>query len=113
MSNILEYKGYYTRIEYDNVDKVLYGKIEGINDFVNFEINHAENIENEFHMAVDDYLIYCKEKGIEPDKTYSGKFNVRISKELHKKIVFEAFKQGMSLNQYVERAIGLYTDVNI
>ncbi|MCI9126950.1 MAG: type II toxin-antitoxin system HicB family antitoxin [Eubacterium sp.] len=110
MSNILEYKGYYTRVEYDNVDKVLYGKIEGINDFVNFESSNVENVEIEFHAAVDDYLTYCKEKGIEPDKTYSGKFNVRISKELHKKIVIEAFKEGVSLNQYVERAIGAYAN---
>ena len=31
--NILEYKGYYTKILYSVKDHVLYGKIEGIREF--------------------------------------------------------------------------------
>ena len=54
--NILEYKGYYTKILYSVKDHVLYGKIEGIRDLVNFESESIENIEQEFHSAVDDYL---------------------------------------------------------
>ncbi len=37
MSNILEYKGYHTKIEYDKDLGVLFGRIEGINDLVTFE----------------------------------------------------------------------------
>ena len=37
MSNILEYKGYYTEIKFSTEDKVLYGKIEFIDDLINFE----------------------------------------------------------------------------
>ena len=58
-----------------------------------------------FHQAVDDYLLYCEEKGIEPDKTFSGKFNVRISPELHRKAVLEATKQDVSLNNIVQKAL--------
>ena len=36
MKNILEYRGYYTKIEFDADSKVLRGKIEGINDYVDF-----------------------------------------------------------------------------
>ena len=43
--NILEYKGYYTKVEYSAEDKVLYGKIEGIKDLVNFESESPEKIE--------------------------------------------------------------------
>ena len=64
---------------------MLRGKIEGINDFVNFEYADIQNVEKEFHEAVDDYLEFCKEVGKEPDKEYKGSFNVRISLELHKK----------------------------
>ena len=64
---------------------MLRGEIEGINDFVNFECADIQNVEKEFHEAVDDYLEFCKEVGKEPDKEYKGSFNVRISLELHKK----------------------------
>jgi len=108
MSNILEYKGYYTKIEYSAEDKVLYGKVEGINDLVNFESYSLNEIESEFHRAVDDYLDMCKEVGKEPDKVYKGLFNVRIAPELHRKLSILAFQNGESLNQVVEKAIRSY-----
>lgn len=59
MSNILEYKGYHTKIIYEKEDQCLRGVIEGISDFVNFEGDIA-SIEEEFHKAVDEYLDFCK-----------------------------------------------------
>jgi len=35
------------------------------------------------------------------DDDYSGKFNIRIPKSLHRKLALEAQKQNISLNQYV------------
>lgn len=106
--DILEYKGYYTKIFYSAQDQVLYGKIEGINDLVNFESKNATEIEKEFHKAVDDYLALCEDLGVDPDKSYSGTFNVRLDPELHKKIATEAFLTNKSLNQVVAMAISLY-----
>ncbi len=34
------------------------------------------------------------------DSSFSGKFNLRIPKTLHKRLVVEADKEGISLNQY-------------
>ena len=45
-------------------------------------------------------MIEDKEKIPEPvDKTYSGKFNLRLPKSLHKKLAEEAEEEGISLNQ--------------
>lgn len=106
--NILEYKGYHTIIEFDVETFVLRGKIEGINDFVNFESDDPKTIEQEFHLAVDDYLEFCKSVGKEPDKEYKGTFNVRIQPDLHKKLAALASKNGESLNTTVEKAIQAY-----
>ena len=38
MKNILEYKGYHTKIVFDTESMLLRGKIEGINDYVDFEV---------------------------------------------------------------------------
>lgn len=107
-NNILTYKGYHTKIEFDSEQFVLRGKIEGINDLVNFECTDIQSIEKEFHDAVNDYLEFCKEVGKEPDKEYKGTFNVRISPELHKKLAVKAMKNGDTLNASVEKAIHKY-----
>lgn len=40
-----------------------------------------------------------------PDRTYSGKFLVRIAPELHKKTALKAQARGESLNQFVAEAL--------
>ena len=67
MNNILEYKGYYTNIEIDFESHMLYGKIEGIRDLVNFMSDTIQGIEHEFHSAVDDYLDFCNNVGKVPE----------------------------------------------
>ena len=43
----------------------------------------------------------CREEGIEPDKPYSGRFNVRLAPELHRAIVEVSALSGKSLNSWV------------
>ncbi|MHB1154449.1 MAG: type II toxin-antitoxin system HicB family antitoxin [Eubacteriales bacterium] len=112
MANILKYKGYITKIEYSHEDGVLFGKIEGIGDLVNFESESAGTIETAFHKAVDDYLEYCSEVGKEPEKLYKGSFNIRIDSDLHKQIAMLAVKNKESLNQVVENAIKSYVNTH-
>ena len=57
----LTYKGYFTVIKFEAEDKVLHGKIEGIDDLVTFESDSAKEIQKEFHDAVDDWLEFRKE----------------------------------------------------
>lgn len=70
MSNILEYKGYWTDVEIDFEANEFHGKLEGIKDFVNFESEISRGVEGiiyEFHSAVDDYLEFCREMAKEPN----------------------------------------------
>lgn len=108
MNNVLKYKGYVARIEYDIEEKILFGKIEGIADLITFESTNSTEIENEFHSAVDDYLTYCKEIGKDPNKPFKGVFNVRIDHELHRIAAMQAMRTGRTLNSFVEDAIKTY-----
>ena len=108
MQNILEYKGYHTKIEYDHEDACLRGKIEGIRDLVTFESSDPERVEQEFHDAVDDYLIFCEEVGKRPEKEFKGSFNVRISPNLHRELTEYAYLHDISLNATVEKAISSF-----
>jgi predicted HicB family RNase H-like nuclease len=105
MSNIVEYKGYLGRIEFSAEDKIFHGKLEFINDLVTFESTSVEGLENEFKIAVDDYLETCKKLNIKPQKSFKGTFNVRVTPELHKEVAFQAVKRNVSLNRLVESAI--------
>lgn len=110
MGNVLEYKGYQTKVEYDAESHVLYGKIEGIRDLVNFEADTLQDVERFFHEAVDDYLEFCKEVGKTPDKTYNGQFNIRIPSQLHRELAMRAFRNGETLNKEVQNAIEQYVN---
>ena len=105
MNNTIEYKGYTGSVEFSESDGVFYGKVLGIRALVSYDGTTATQLINDFHTAVDDYLIMCEEEGIEPEKAYKGSFNVRISPELHKKAAIYAIPTGTSLNSLVENAL--------
>ena len=60
---IIEYKGYYAFVTFDSESNKLRGKIEGINDYVDFQSDSLDEVVHDFQVAVDDYLIFCEEVG--------------------------------------------------
>ena len=105
MNDVLEYIGYYASVHFSSEDDVFYGKIVAIDDLVNFEGGSVKELKKAFHEAVDDYLETCVSIGKEPNKTYKGTFNVRISTDLHKAAAVYAASENISLNDFVKKAI--------
>jgi len=66
--NSLAYKQYIGSISFSAEDETFYGKIEHINDLITFESDNAYDLKKAFQEAVDDYISFCEEKGLEPDK---------------------------------------------
>jgi len=58
-----------------------------------------------FIESIDDYIELCKKAKKEPSRSFKGTFNVRLTPELHKKAFKYATIEGMSLNQFVQKAI--------
>ncbi|MGN0609156.1 MAG: type II toxin-antitoxin system HicB family antitoxin [Oscillospiraceae bacterium] len=108
MKNAMEYKGYFGTVEYSESDNILFGKVIGIGSLISYEGSSVDELRSDFEAAVDDYLELCAEKGIEPDKTYKGSFNVRISPELHRSLALYSASHNQSLNASVEAAIEYY-----
>ena len=103
--NTLKYKGYVGSVAYSEPDKVFFGKLEGIDDLVNYEGESVKELTDAFHEAVDDYLIFCEEHGVKPEKSYTGAFNVRIAPDTHRDIANLAAEAGISINAFVKRAL--------
>ncbi|GHU95746.1 DNA repair protein HhH-GPD [Clostridia bacterium] len=105
MNNMMEYKGYYGTVEFSDTDDILFGKVVGIRGLISYEGDSVQSLKADFEEAIDEYLGMCAEKGEEPEKTYRGSFNVRVSPELHKRLAIYSSSHGQTLNSTVEEAI--------
>lgn len=108
MKNTLSYKGYYGSVEFSDEDNIFFGVVIGINDHITYEGDSVKSLRRDFEQAVEDYLYACSQIGKEPEKTYKGTFNVRISPELHRELAIYSSTSGKSLNSTVEEAIRSY-----
>ena len=101
----MKYKGYEATVEFDEIDEVFFGNVINTRDVISFDGKTVDELKQSFEAVIDEYLEDCKREGKEPDKPYSGQFNLRISPELHRKISLEAKKHNVSLNSFVEQAL--------
>lgn len=108
MSNLLQYKGHFGTVEFSAADNLLCGEVIGVKGLVSYEGKCLKTLRKDFEGAVDDYLEMCDENKITPQKEYKGKFNVRVSPELHRTLAHYSAQQGQSLNSVVEEAIRQY-----
>ena len=101
----MKYKGYEAIIEYDELDKLFVGRVINTLDVIAFDGLSVEELEKSFHSAIDEYLEDCRTQGKAPEKPFSGRFNLRISPDLHRQAVLLAEKEGISLNALVEKSL--------
>jgi predicted HicB family RNase H-like nuclease len=76
MNNLLKYKNYMARVEFDAEDKIFFGRIANIDDIITFQGETVNELISGFEEAVDDYLQTCQKLGHEPKQPYSG--NLRL-----------------------------------
>ena len=103
--NIMTFEGHKAKIEYDPEIDMFRGEILGLNGGADFYGKTPDELRKEFKKSLKVFFDVCKEKGIEPYKDYSGKFNLRISSTLHSEIAARAASEGKSLNKWVAEAL--------
>ena len=101
----MRYKGYEAIIEYDEIDKIFVGRVINTLDVIAFDGVSVEELEQSFHNVIDEYLEDCVITGKVPEKPFSGRFNLRISPDLHRQAAILAEKEGISLNNLVEKVL--------
>lgn len=103
--NTMTYKGYMGSVAFSEKDNVFFGKIEGIDGLVNFEGASVDELTGAFHEAVDDYLAYCEEEGIQPSKSYSGILHLRLAPDIHRRLSMLAKREGLSVNSFIRNEL--------
>ena len=103
----MEYKGYIAAIEYDESVELFHGRVINAGDYpiATFEAPDVEGLKREFRISIEDYLAFCKEKGLEPEKPYLGRVSVDIGPTLHRQATLMSMEDGLSLNEWIKKAI--------
>jgi len=70
--------------------------------------DNEENVYKELIKILDEWVLIHQKDGIPlpeatSSKSYSGKFLLRIKKDLHKLLSLKAMQNNLSLNQFCER----------
>ena len=105
MINSFQYKGYSGHVEFYPEERILHGRVLDIDDIVTFEGTTVDELERAFQESVDEYLAYCAEIGKQPEKPFSGRLNLRMPPNLHRRLHIKAEQTGLSINSLILEAI--------
>ncbi|MDQ3129232.1 MAG: type II toxin-antitoxin system HicB family antitoxin [Acidobacteriota bacterium] len=98
----MKYKNYEATVRYDEEVENFYGEVINTRDVITFQGRSVEELKSEFENSVEDYLEFCRARGEEPDKPFSGDVVLHISPELHHRLYAEAKRSGKTLNSLIE-----------
>lgn len=98
---LLKHKGYQGTVEVDFDKGCLHGKVQFIKSLITYAGATPDELRTSFEQEVDEYIADCEALGVQPEKPFSGTFQIRCSAELHKELSSEALNAGVSFNKYV------------
>jgi predicted HicB family RNase H-like nuclease len=99
--NIMTINGYNAVIAYDEEIDMFRGEFTGLNGGADFYATDIASLRKEGKISLRVFLDACSERGIEPRKNYSGKFNLRVPPALHEQLAAQAAAHGKSINAWV------------
>ena len=100
MINQMTIDGVKAVITYDSDIDMFRGEFLGLNGGADFYAKDAEGLRREGAISLKVFLEASQEDGVEPFKSYSGKFVLRLPPEDHAAISIAASASGKSLNQW-------------
>lgn len=102
---MMTYKGYNGVVQYDDEAKIFHGEVINTRTVITFQGTTVDEIETAFRDSVNDYLDWCKERNKEPEKPFSGRFVLRLSPDLHRKLNLKAKISNTSLNSFIVQTL--------
>jgi predicted HicB family RNase H-like nuclease len=99
--NTMSFQGYEAVVEYDEDAELFHGEVMNTRDVITFQGRSVDELKTALAESIEDYLAFCRERGEEPEKPYSGQFLVRVDPSLHRALASAAKHAGASLNKWV------------
>lgn len=101
----MEYKKFIATVDFDDEGLLFHGEVINTNDVITFQGKNADELHQAFIDSVEDYLAFCQERGEEPERPFSGRFLLRITPDLHRKLYVKARKSRKSLNAFITETL--------
>jgi len=101
----MTHDGYMATIELDEEAGLFHGEVINTRDVLTFQGGTLDELKVAFADTIADYIDWCRERGKEPERPYSGNFTVRISPELHRRVATAAARSGKSVNTFVAETL--------
>jgi predicted HicB family RNase H-like nuclease len=105
MNNVMRINDQQAVISYDPEIEMFRGEFIGLNGGADFYATDTEGLKREGAISLKVFLEMCAADGVEPCKTYSGKFMLRLDAQTHAAAVVAAAAQGQSLNQWATETL--------
>lgn len=105
MINVLEIDGQKAVISFDPELEMFRGEFLCLSGGADFYGSSVAELMKEGKKSLKVYLDICKEQGIEPFRSYSGKFNIRLTPAVHEAAATLAAAEQKSLNEWVAETI--------
>jgi predicted HicB family RNase H-like nuclease len=99
------YEGYVATIESDEEAGLFHGEVINTRDVLTFQGRTLDELRAGFVDTIADYVEWCRERGKEPERPYSGNFSVRLPPDLHRRVASAAARGGKSVNAFVTEAL--------
>ncbi len=87
---ILRHEGYIAEIAYEDGDERMHGATINTRALLHFAGRDIAELKAAFADTIADYREWCRERGVEPEKPYSGALSLRIAPDLHRRIAEKA-----------------------
>jgi predicted HicB family RNase H-like nuclease len=72
----MTFKTYEAALEYDEEAEIFHGEVISLRDVITFQGKSVAESKKAFAGSVEDYLAFCKARGEDPEKPFSGQFGM-------------------------------------
>ena len=101
----MHHEGYIATIDLDEEAGLFHGEVVNTRNVLTFQGRTLKELMKAFADTIADYVAWCRERGKEPERPYSGHFTLRVSPELHRRVAVAAARAGKSVNGFVAETL--------
>jgi|SRR5215469_486479 len=102
---VLKHKGYLADVTYHEGDQDMHGVVTNTSATLHFAGRSIDELKKAFADTVDEYVAWCRERGKDPEKPYTGNLPLRITPTLHRVLATTALDQGTSVNKVIVKIL--------
>jgi predicted HicB family RNase H-like nuclease len=102
---MLQHKDYLAEVELDEEAGIFNGRVINTRAVLTFHGGTVPELREAFAETISVYEDWCKERGKEPERPYSGNFTLRVTPDLHRRVASAAVRSGKSLNTFIKDAL--------